>query len=194
MGSILPCCLPFGKAGGLQILCCQGFEVNDYNFTLDALALKPSGFCNVRVFKATWLFSWQNPLKLGNGNIQSTHILSLTAMGFRGFGVQGSAPGISDVKWTSPRQAAGILKGKINFIAAPVAGFPLRYNKLRGIKPCRFHVALKVIRVIRVICEICGLKKHSWNRDKNGIPISIHMGLIISGVVVIHVFSRTVGH
>jgi hypothetical protein len=48
MGSILPCCLPFGKAGGLQILCCQGFEVNDYNFTLDALALKPSGFCNVR--------------------------------------------------------------------------------------------------------------------------------------------------
>ena len=45
----MPCCLPFGKAGGLQILCCQGFEVNDYNFTLDALALKPSGFCNVRV-------------------------------------------------------------------------------------------------------------------------------------------------
>jgi hypothetical protein len=26
------------KAGGLQILCCQGFEVNDYNFTLDALS------------------------------------------------------------------------------------------------------------------------------------------------------------
>ena len=49
MGSILPCCLPCGKAGRLQILCCQGFEVNDYNFTLDALALKPSGFCNVRV-------------------------------------------------------------------------------------------------------------------------------------------------
>ena len=37
------------KAGGLQILCCQGFEVNDYDFTLDALALKPSDFCNVRV-------------------------------------------------------------------------------------------------------------------------------------------------
>jgi hypothetical protein len=36
------------KAGEFQILCCQGFEVNDYNFTLDALALKPSGFCNVR--------------------------------------------------------------------------------------------------------------------------------------------------
>jgi len=48
MGSILPCCLPFGKAGGLQILCCQGIKVTDYNFTLDALALKPSGFCNVR--------------------------------------------------------------------------------------------------------------------------------------------------
>jgi len=44
-----PCCLPFGKAGELQILCCQGFAVNDYSFTLDALTLKPSGFCNVRV-------------------------------------------------------------------------------------------------------------------------------------------------
>jgi hypothetical protein len=38
-----------GKAGELQILCCQVFEVNVYIFTLDALALKPSGFCNVRV-------------------------------------------------------------------------------------------------------------------------------------------------
>ena len=37
-----------GKAGELQILCCQGIKVTDYNFTLDALALKPSGFCNVR--------------------------------------------------------------------------------------------------------------------------------------------------
>ncbi len=37
-----------GKAGGLQILCCKGIKVNDYNFTLDALALKPSDFCNVR--------------------------------------------------------------------------------------------------------------------------------------------------
>ena len=50
MGSILPCCLPFGKAGGLQILCCQGIKVTDYNFTHDAWALKPSGFCNARVF------------------------------------------------------------------------------------------------------------------------------------------------
>jgi len=47
IGSILPCCLPYGKAGGLQILCCQGINVTDYNFNLDALALKPSDFCNV---------------------------------------------------------------------------------------------------------------------------------------------------
>jgi hypothetical protein len=32
---IVPCCLPFGKAGELQILCCQGIKVTDYNFTLD---------------------------------------------------------------------------------------------------------------------------------------------------------------
>ena len=44
-----PCCLPFGKAGELQILCCQGIKVTDYNFTLDAWALKPSGFCSVRL-------------------------------------------------------------------------------------------------------------------------------------------------
>ena len=36
-----------GKAGELQILCCQGIKVTDYNFTLDVLALKPSDFCNV---------------------------------------------------------------------------------------------------------------------------------------------------
>jgi hypothetical protein len=47
----LPCCLPYGKAGGLQILCCQGIKATDYDFTLDALALKPSDFCNVRVMK-----------------------------------------------------------------------------------------------------------------------------------------------
>jgi hypothetical protein len=41
-----------GKAGGLQILCCQGIAVTNYNFTLDALALKPSGFCNIRVYSA----------------------------------------------------------------------------------------------------------------------------------------------
>ena len=48
----MPCCLPYGKAGGLQILCCQGINVTDYNFNLDALALKPSDFCNVRVKSA----------------------------------------------------------------------------------------------------------------------------------------------
>jgi len=37
------------KAGGLQIPRCQGFAVNNYRFTLDALTLKPSGFCNVGV-------------------------------------------------------------------------------------------------------------------------------------------------
>jgi hypothetical protein len=50
MRSILPCCFPYGKAGGLQFLCCQEIKVTDYNFTLDALALKPSGFCNVRAY------------------------------------------------------------------------------------------------------------------------------------------------
>jgi len=40
---------PTGKAGGHQIRCCQGFAVNYYSFTLDTLALKPSGFCNVGV-------------------------------------------------------------------------------------------------------------------------------------------------
>jgi hypothetical protein len=47
MGSILPYCLPFGNAGGLQILRCQGFEVKYYDVTLDALTLKPSDVCNV---------------------------------------------------------------------------------------------------------------------------------------------------
>ena len=48
-GRFLPCCLPYGKTGGLQILRCQGFAVADYSFTLDALTLKPSNFYNVRV-------------------------------------------------------------------------------------------------------------------------------------------------
>jgi hypothetical protein len=38
------------KAGGLQILRCQGIAVGNYSFTLDALTLKPSGFCNVGVY------------------------------------------------------------------------------------------------------------------------------------------------
>ena len=41
------------KAGGLQILRCQGIAVVKYSFTLDALTLKPSGFCNVGVKKQT---------------------------------------------------------------------------------------------------------------------------------------------
>ena len=41
---------PFGKAGGLQMRRYQGFEVDDYVFTLDALPLKPSRFCNVGVY------------------------------------------------------------------------------------------------------------------------------------------------
>jgi len=47
MVSVLPCCLPFGKAGELQTLCCKGLEVKHYDFALDALTLKLSGFCNV---------------------------------------------------------------------------------------------------------------------------------------------------
>ena len=37
---------PTGKAGGAQVLRCQGIAVNYYGFTLGALALNPSGFCN----------------------------------------------------------------------------------------------------------------------------------------------------
>ena len=45
----MPCSLPCGKAGGLQILRCQGIAVGHYGFTLDALTLKSSDFCNVGV-------------------------------------------------------------------------------------------------------------------------------------------------
>ncbi|MBA3027546.1 MAG: hypothetical protein FP816_01860 [Desulfobacteraceae bacterium] len=41
--------LPFGKAGELEILRYQGIAVDDSIFTLDALTLKPSSFCNVGV-------------------------------------------------------------------------------------------------------------------------------------------------
>jgi hypothetical protein len=40
--------------GALQILCYQGIAVNDYSFTLDALSLKPSDFCNIKVYER-WL-------------------------------------------------------------------------------------------------------------------------------------------
>ncbi len=42
---------PDGKAGGAQILRCQGIAVKCYGFTLGALVLSPSGFCNNRVEK-----------------------------------------------------------------------------------------------------------------------------------------------
>ncbi len=42
----MPSFLPYGKAGGLQILRWQELAVNDYGFTLAALSLKPSDFCN----------------------------------------------------------------------------------------------------------------------------------------------------
>ena len=31
-------------------MCCQGINETDHNFNLDALALKPSDFCNIRVY------------------------------------------------------------------------------------------------------------------------------------------------
>ena len=52
------------KAGGHQILCCQGIKVTDYNFTPDALALKPSGFCNVGVIP-------RNPQKTQGSSLHS---------------------------------------------------------------------------------------------------------------------------
>ena len=51
--SILSCYLPFGNAGGLQLLCCQGFEVKSYDVTLDVLNLNPSDVCNVGVLSPT---------------------------------------------------------------------------------------------------------------------------------------------
>jgi hypothetical protein len=48
-----PSFFPFGKAGDHQIRRCQGIAVGDYSFTLGALALSPSGFCNIGV-KRSW--------------------------------------------------------------------------------------------------------------------------------------------
>ncbi len=60
IGPILSYFLPCGKAGRLQIPRCQGFAVVHYNFTLSALTLKPSDFCNVGVQKPTQIrcFRW----------------------------------------------------------------------------------------------------------------------------------------
>ncbi len=46
----MPSFLPFGKAGELQILRWQEFAVEYYGFTLAALTLKPSDFCNIGVY------------------------------------------------------------------------------------------------------------------------------------------------
>jgi len=40
-----------------------------------------------------------------------------------------------------------------------VGQFPFYRCTLRGIKPNGFHTAIQGFRGIRVICEICGLKK-----------------------------------
>ena len=48
-GAVFLILFTFQESGRLQIPCCQGIAVADYRFTLDALALKPSSFCNVGV-------------------------------------------------------------------------------------------------------------------------------------------------
>jgi len=55
---LMSCCLLCRKTGGLQIRRCQGFAVELLRlFTLGALALRPSDFCNVSLTdKASLLF------------------------------------------------------------------------------------------------------------------------------------------
>jgi hypothetical protein len=48
----MPYFLPFEKAGGLQILRCQGLAVDFYGFALDALTLEPSDFFSDGVKKS----------------------------------------------------------------------------------------------------------------------------------------------
>jgi integrase len=57
---ISPSFLPFGKAGGLHIRRCQGLAVAYYGGTLGALALKPSGFCNIGVNLRTQNFNFEH--------------------------------------------------------------------------------------------------------------------------------------
>jgi WD40 repeat protein len=76
MGSILPCCLPFGNAGGFQILCCQGFEVKNYDVTLDALTLKPSDVCNVGVTSVS--FSPNGKFLITSGSDKSARLLDFS--------------------------------------------------------------------------------------------------------------------
>ena len=100
-----------GKAGGSQIQRCQGIVVKRYDFTLGALALTRSGFCNVRV-DAEWirrmdtiktriqtfivenfLFGTENGLKedtsfLDEGIIDSTGVLELVGFIENEFAIQ----------------------------------------------------------------------------------------------------------
>jgi hypothetical protein len=50
LGYCMPSFFPYGKAGGLQILRWQVFAVKYYGFTLAALTLEPSDFCNNGVY------------------------------------------------------------------------------------------------------------------------------------------------
>ena len=74
IGSILPCCLPSGKVGGLQIQRSQGLSVDDYSFTLDALTLNSPTFASlelhlqthISIYAAGWaLWTNQNPAQSG---------------------------------------------------------------------------------------------------------------------------------
>jgi hypothetical protein len=46
---------PAAKIGGAQIRRCQGIAVKAYGFTLGALALSPSDFCDAGVDKGNWI-------------------------------------------------------------------------------------------------------------------------------------------
>ena len=53
---IFSCCSPYGKAGEIQTLRCQGVAVDYYGGNLGALALNRSGFCNVGVNSVFYVF------------------------------------------------------------------------------------------------------------------------------------------
>ena len=61
----MPSFLPCGKAGGLQILRWQAFAVKYYGFTLAALTLEPSDFCNDGVNSGGILTSNRKPAYYG---------------------------------------------------------------------------------------------------------------------------------
>jgi len=76
--------LPFRKAGEFQISRFQGIAVADYSFALDALALKPSSFCNVGVYKKLRWFraGIESGISWLNRSFGLTHC---TWKGFRSF-------------------------------------------------------------------------------------------------------------